>query len=121
MTDNRFINRSELIGILVLAALLVVILPLFLDVFRLNLVREIPHLCLRGAGPGDLLGVWPAFSVWGRGCFRARRLLHGDVSQARSLQPGNTKIQSTPAFPISWTANQITELPFFWQPFHSLT
>jgi urea transport system permease protein len=39
MTDNpRIVNRSELIGILVLAALLVVILPLTLDVFRLNLV-----------------------------------------------------------------------------------
>ena len=34
MTENsRFINRSELIGIVVLAALLVVILPLCLDVF----------------------------------------------------------------------------------------
>ena len=31
MTDNRFINRSELIGILVLAAFLVVILPLCLE------------------------------------------------------------------------------------------
>ena len=40
MTDNRFVNRSELIGILVLAAFLVVILPLCLDVFRLNLVAK---------------------------------------------------------------------------------
>ena len=40
MTANRFVNRSELIGILVLAAFLVVILPLCLDVFRLNLVAK---------------------------------------------------------------------------------
>ena len=40
MNDNRFIYRSELIGILVLAAFLVVILPLCLDVFRLNLVAK---------------------------------------------------------------------------------
>ena len=40
MTDNRFTNRSELIGILVLAVFLVVILPLCLDVFRLNLVAK---------------------------------------------------------------------------------
>ena len=41
MIDNpRFANRSELIGILVLAVLLVVILPLCLDVFRLNLVAK---------------------------------------------------------------------------------
>ena len=40
MTDNRFVNRSELLGILVLAVFLVVILPLCLDVFRLNLVAK---------------------------------------------------------------------------------
>ena len=40
MTDNRFVNRSELIGILVLAVFLVVVLPLCLDVFRLNLVAK---------------------------------------------------------------------------------
>ena len=40
MTDNRFFNRSELIGILLLAVFLVVVLPLTLDVFRLNLVAK---------------------------------------------------------------------------------
>jgi len=41
MTDTpRFANRSELLGILVLAVILVVILPLCLDVFRLNLVAK---------------------------------------------------------------------------------
>src|SRR4051812_50052352 len=40
MTNSRFANRSELLGILVLAVFLVVILPLCLDVFRLNLVAK---------------------------------------------------------------------------------
>lgn len=40
MKANRFANRSELIGILVLAIFLVVVLPLCLDVFRLNLVAK---------------------------------------------------------------------------------
>jgi ABC-type branched-subunit amino acid transport system permease subunit len=40
MTNSRFANRSELLGILVLAVILVVILPLCLDVFRLNLVAK---------------------------------------------------------------------------------
>jgi len=40
MLTNRFANRSELMGIAVLAVLLVVILPLCLDVFRLNLVAK---------------------------------------------------------------------------------
>ena len=40
MTDNRFVNKSELIGILLLAAFLVVILPLCLDVFGSILSRN---------------------------------------------------------------------------------
>jgi urea transport system permease protein len=32
----------------------------------------------------------------------------------------NTKIQSTPGIPDFMDWNQITELPLFWQPFHSL-
>ena len=38
--SSRFFNRSELIGFIVLAAVLFVILPLSLDVFRLNLVAK---------------------------------------------------------------------------------
>jgi urea transport system permease protein len=33
----------------------------------------------------------------------------------------NTRIQSTPGIPDFMDWNQITQLPFFWQPFHSLT
>jgi urea transport system permease protein len=35
--------------------------------------------------------------------------------------PANTKIQSTPGIPDFMDWNQITSLPFFWKPFHSLT
>src|SRR5215203_4226817 len=38
--NSRFFNRSELIGFVALAAVLFVILPLSLDVFRLNLVAK---------------------------------------------------------------------------------
>src|SRR5260370_23971527 len=40
MINARFFNRSELIGFVTLAVLLFVILPLTLDVFRLNLVAK---------------------------------------------------------------------------------
>ena len=41
MADNpRFLNRSDLLGLAALALLLVVLLPLCLDVFRLNLVAK---------------------------------------------------------------------------------
>ena len=38
--NSRFFDRSELIGFVALALLLFVILPLTLDVFRLNLVAK---------------------------------------------------------------------------------
>ena len=38
--NSRFFNRSELIGFVTLAVVLFLILPLTLDVFRLNLVAK---------------------------------------------------------------------------------
>jgi urea transport system permease protein len=35
--------------------------------------------------------------------------------------PENTKIQSTPGIPDFMDWNQITSLPYFWRPFHSLS
>ena len=40
MINSRFFNRSELFGFVALALVLFVILPLSLDVFRLNLVAK---------------------------------------------------------------------------------
>ena len=40
MINSRFFNRSELLGFLALAVLLFLILPLSLDIFRLNLVAK---------------------------------------------------------------------------------
>ena len=40
VVNSRFFNRSELIGFISLALLLLIILPLTLDVFRLNLVAK---------------------------------------------------------------------------------
>ncbi|QWG19933.1 urea ABC transporter permease subunit UrtC [Bradyrhizobium sediminis] len=121
MTDNRFINRSELIGILVLAALLVVILPLFLDVFRLNLVAKYLTYAFVALGLVICWGYGGILSL-GQGVFFGL----GGYCMAMFLKleassPENTKIQSTPGIPDFMDWNQITELPFFWQPFHSLT
>ena len=40
VVNSRFFNRSELLGFVTLALLLIVILPLALDIFRLNLVAK---------------------------------------------------------------------------------
>ena len=43
------------------------------------------------------------------------------VRRAPASSVANTKIQSTPGIPDFMDWNQITALPLFWQPFHSLT
>jgi urea transport system permease protein len=122
MTDNpRFASRSELVGILVLAVLLVVILPLSLDVFRLNLVAKYLTYAFVALGLVVCWGYCGILSL-GQGVFFGL----GGYCMAMFLKleassPENTKIQSTPGIPDFMDWNQITQLPFFWQPFHSLT
>src|SRR6266568_3916531 len=121
MTANRFVNRSELIGILVLAVFLVVILPLCLDVFRLNLVAKYLTYAFVALGLVICWGYGGILSL-GQGVFFGL----GGYCMAMFLKleassPENTKIQSTPGIPDFMDWNQITSLPMFWKPFHSLT
>src|SRR5258706_258986 len=120
MTDNRFVNKSELIGILLLAAFLVVILPLCLDVFRLNLVAKYLTYAFVALGLvicwgyGGILRVGQGVFFGLGGCCMAMFL----KLEASSVE--NTKIQSTPGIPDFMDWNQIPSLPLFWKPFHSL-
>ncbi len=123
MTENnpRFVNRSELLGILVLAALLVVILPLTLDVFRLNLVAKYLTYAFVAVGLVICWGFGGILSLgqgvfFGLGGYCMAMFLKLEASSV-----ANTKIQSTPGIPDFMDWNQITSLPLFWQPFHSLT
>jgi urea transport system permease protein len=122
MADNpRFLNRSELVGLAVLALLLVVILPLSLDIFRLNLVAKYLTYAFVAIGLVLCWGFGGILSL-GQGVFFGL----GGYAMAMYLKleassVANTKIQSTPGIPDFMDWNQITQLPFFWQPFHSLT
>ncbi|MDF3811622.1 urea ABC transporter permease subunit UrtC [Rhodopseudomonas sp. BAL398] len=122
MTDNaRFVNRKELMGILVLAALLVVILPLSLDVFRLNLFAKYLTYAFVALGLVICWGYGGILSLgqgvfFGLGGYCMAMFLKLEASSIE-----NTKIQSTPGIPDFMDWNQITSLPLFWKPFHSLT
>jgi len=121
MTDNRFFNRSELIGILVLAVFLMVVLPLTLDVFRLNLVAKYLTYAFVALGLVICWGYGGILSLgqgvfFGLGGYCMAMFLKLEASSVE-----NTKIQSTPGIPDFMDWNQITSLPLFWQPFHSLT
>ena len=117
----RFVSRSELLGIAVLALLLVVILPLTLDVFRLNLVAKYLTYAFVALGLVICWGYGGILSLgqgvfFGLGGYCMAMFLKLEASSVE-----NTKIQSTPGIPDFMDWNQITSLPFFWQPFNSLT
>jgi urea transport system permease protein len=121
MGNIRFINRSELVGVALLALLLVIVLPLWLDVFRLNLVAKYLSYAFVALGLVICWGYAGILSLgqgvfFGLGGYAIAMFLKLEASSA-----ANTKIQSTPGIPDFMDWNQITSLPFFWVPFHSLT
>jgi urea transport system permease protein len=121
MGNTRFINRTELVGVALLAILLVVVLPLWLDVFRLNLFAKYLSYSFVALGLVICWGYAGILSLgqgvfFGLGGYAIAMFLKLESSSA-----ANTKIQSTPGIPDFMDWNQITSLPYLWIPFHSLT
>lgn len=111
--------KKEMLGFLVLAIILAVILPLSLDIFRLNLVGKYLTYAFVAVGLVLCWGYGGILSL-GQGVFFGL----GGYAMAMFLKleasdPESTKIQSTPGIPDFMDWNQLTELPFFWEPFHS--
>ncbi len=111
--------KKEMMGFLVLAIILAVILPLTLDIFRLNLVGKYLTYAFVAVGLVLCWGYGGILSL-GQGVFFGL----GGYAMAMFLKleasdPESTKIQSTPGIPDFMDWNQLTELPFFWEPFHS--
>jgi urea transport system permease protein len=116
-----FLNRKDTICVLLFAAVLLVVFPLVLDPFRLNLVGK--YLTYGFVALGLVL-CWGDAGILslGQGIFFGL----GGYCMAMYLKleastPAATKIQSTPGIPDFMDWNQITALPWFWQPFRSLT
>ncbi len=114
------LNRKDLLFIGLLAALVLIVLPMALEPFRLNLVGK--YLTYGFVALGLVL-CWGDAGILslGQGVFFGL----GGYCMAMYLKleastPEATKIQSTPGIPDFMDWNQITELPLFWQPFHSL-
>jgi urea transport system permease protein len=104
----------------VMALLLIVVLPLSLDIFRLNLVGKYLTFAFAALGLVMLWGKAGVLSL-GQGVFFGL----GGYCMAMFLKleasdPISTKIQSTPGIPDFMDWNQITHLPSFWVPFKSL-
>ncbi|WP_051303122.1 urea ABC transporter permease subunit UrtC [Comamonas composti] len=113
-------RRYQLASLLLLAILLMLVLPLGLDIFRLNLVGK--YLCYAFVAVG-LVMVWGYGGVlslgqgifFGLGGYAMAMFLKLEASDKAS-----TGMQSTPGIPDFMDWNQLTELPLLWQPFQHL-
>jgi urea transport system permease protein len=117
---SRF-RSLDLVGFAILALLILVILPLALDIFRLNLVGKYLTYAFVAVGLVLCWGNTGILSLgqgvfFGLGGYCMAAFLKLEASSV-----ANTKIQSTPGIPDFMDWNQLTELPFFWVPFRSLT
>src|SRR5271157_2802776 len=113
-------NRNlELIGFALVAILILVVLPLLLDNFRLNLVGKYLTYAFVAVGLVLCWGYTGILSL-GQGVFFGL----GGYCMAMYLKleasdPISTKIQSTPGIPDFMDWNQLTAVPWFWMPFYS--
>ncbi|MCS6242620.1 MAG: urea ABC transporter permease subunit UrtC [Opitutus sp.] len=117
--DRLFAGKHGARNLLVLGLILLVILPLSLDIFRLNLVGKYLTYAFVGVGLVLLWGKAGVLSL-GQGVFFGL----GGYCMAMFLKleasdPISTKIQSTPGIPDFMDWNQLKALPSFWVPFHS--
>ncbi|GJD96489.1 urea ABC transporter permease subunit UrtC [Methylobacterium iners] len=120
VNDSPFMKPMEWLSLLVLAGFVLVVLPVFLDGFRLNLVGKYLTYAFVALGLVICWGYAGILSLgqgvfFGLGGYCMAMYLKLEASSVE-----NTKIQSTPGIPDFMDWNQITALPWFWQPFKSL-
>src|SRR5690606_20909689 len=119
-SNSTFFSRQGWLSFVILAAILLLVLPAAFDIFRLNLIGKYLTYAFVALGLVLCWGMGGILSL-GQGIFFGL----GGYCMAMFLKleastPEATKIQSTPGIPDFMDWNQLTELPFWWQPFHSL-
>ena len=119
ISQRIFGGKNDIVGLLILVAFIAVVLPLFLDIFRLNLVGKYLTYAFVAVGLVLCWGYGGILSL-GQGVFFGL----GGYCMAMFLKleassPEATAIQSTPGIPDFMDWNQLTELPWFWVPFES--
>ncbi|HET8871446.1 MAG TPA: urea ABC transporter permease subunit UrtC [Aquabacterium sp.] len=115
-----WVSKQKLGSIFLLALLLIVVFPLTLDIFRLNLIGKYLSYAFVALGLVMLWGHAGILSL-GQGVFFGL----GGYCMAMFLKleasdPISTQIQSTPGIPDFMDWNQLTALPWWWTPFKSL-
>jgi urea transport system permease protein len=118
---RELLPKKDVLGFAILAVLVLILLPVFLDSFRLNLVGKYMTYAFVAVGLVLCWGYGGILSL-GQGVFFGL----GGYCMAMFLKleassPEITAIQSTPGIPDFMDWNQLTALPWFWEPFHSFT
>ncbi|RYC29055.1 urea ABC transporter permease subunit UrtC [Lichenibacterium minor] len=118
--ESTLFDTKEWLAFALVAAVILVVFPLCLDAFRLNLVGKYLTYAYVALGLVLCWGFGGILSLgqgvfFGLGGYCIAMFLKLEASSA-----ANTKIQSTPGIPDFMDWNQITALPWMWQPFHSL-
>ena len=117
--EQKLFTPAELVGFVILATVIFIVLPASSDAFRLNLFGKYLTYAFVAVG---LVLCWGAGGILslGQGVFFGL----GGYCMAMFLKleastPENTAIQSTPGIPDFMDWNQITALPWWWEPFNS--
>jgi len=110
-------GRSGLWGFFWLALLILVILPLTLDIFRLNLMGKYLTYAFVAIGLTLCWGYGGILSLGQGVFFGLGGYCMAMFLKLESSDPISTKIQSTPGIPDFMDWNQITQLPLMWEPF----
>ena len=121
LTNKLFGGKQGLVNLAILASIIFLVLPLSLDLFRLGLIGKYLTYAFVAVSLVMLWGYGGILSL-GQGIFFGL----GGYCMAMFLKleasdPISTKIQTTPGIPDFMDWNQITELPWLWVPFQSLT
>ncbi|WP_180028393.1 urea ABC transporter permease subunit UrtC [Acinetobacter sp. YH16032] len=114
-------GKEGTIGLAILAVLILFVMPMFLDVFRLNLMGKYLTFAFVAIGLVLCWGYGGILSLgqgifFGIGGYCMAMFLKLEASDMQS-----TAAQTTPGIPDFMDWNQITSLPMFWEPFHSFT
>ncbi|MEY3761340.1 MAG: hypothetical protein RIR39_2831 [Pseudomonadota bacterium] len=120
LSDKLLGGKQGAIGLALLALLLFVVFPLWLDLFRLGLLGKYVTYAFVAVslvllwGNGGILSLGQGM-FFGLGGYCMAMFLKLEASD-----PVSTKIQTTPGIPDFMDWNQLTEIPWFWTPFKSL-
>ena len=118
---KSWLDQQKLGSFVLLALVLLVAFPLALDTFRLNMVGKYLTYAFVALGLVMLWGHAGILSLGQGVFFGLGGYMMAMFLKLEASDPESTKIQSTPGIPDFMDWNQLTELPIWWQPFHSLT